>query len=108
MPLDRRRADFSAIRAAIDVLEQEGCMVIFPEGTRSRNGIPGKPKHGVSFLAHQTGAAVIPARVSNTDRFPALVPMRIRFGPPVHYEGGEGREAYRQFAERVMEAIFRL
>src|SRR5262249_7045676 len=108
IPLDRSRTDFSAIRSAVEVLEREGCMVIFPEGTRSRNGMPGKPKHGISFLAHQTGSPVVPARVWNTERFPALVPMRIRFSSPFYYEGGDARQDYQRFAQQIMEEIFRL
>ena len=39
---------------------------------------------------------------------PAFGPMRIRFGEPVRYEGGEDRAAYQAFAESVMDRIFKL
>ena len=106
--LDRSRADVSAVRAAVDVLEGEGCMVVFPEGTRSRTGTPGRPKPGVGFLARLSRAPVVPARVWNTERFPKPVALRIKFGPALRYEGGEERPQYQAFAERVMETIFSL
>lgn len=106
--LDRRRGDVSALKQAIEVLEDEGCLVLFPEGTRSRTGEPLKPKPGVGFLAQKTGAPVVPVRVRNTDRFPSPVRMRLTFGAPLRYGGDASRESCQAFADDVMSAILRL
>lgn len=106
--IDRFRIDRAALKSAIDVLEKEGLVVIAPEGTRSKTGIPGKPKPGISLLAHQAKAPVVPARIWNTERFPRPGVMKIRFGPPMRFEGEGERDSYRAFAERVMESIFKL
>lgn len=108
VPLSRKRGDVGALRSAVDILKKEGCMVLFPEGTRSRTGSPSRPMPGIGFLAHHAGAPVVPARVWNTERFLSREPLRIRFGRSSRYEGPEDREAYQAFAERVMEAVFRL
>lgn len=108
IPLDRRKGDVGALKAAMNVLESEGCLGLFPEGTRSRTGQPLKPKPGIAFLAHRSGASVLPARVRNTERFPSPVRMSIRFGDPMRYEGDGSRESCQLFAEKVMEAIYKL
>lgn len=111
IPLDRGRGDVRALRSALAVLESGGCMVVFPEGTRSRDGRPGKPKAGVSLLARQSGAPVVPVRVRNTESaLSGERPYRVTFGPPLRPppEPDAAREADRAFAEAVMAAIFAL
>ena len=83
-------------------------MVLFPEGTRSRTGRPGRPKAGVAFLARDSAAPVVPARVFNTESVLGRGPFRIRFGPALRFTGGAERESGQRFAELVMEAILKL
>lgn len=109
IPVDRKAADAGAVRKAAEVLQAGGCLVLFPEGTRARPGRPPRPpKAGVAYLARQTGAAVVPARVRGTDALLQRAPMGIRFGAPLKYAGADAREDYRRFAEAVMEAVFQL
>ena len=93
VPLDRSKGDVPALRWALQVVEGGGCLFLFPEGTRSRTGAPGRPKPGIAFLAHKTGVPVVPARVFNTEGFPRFAPLRIRFGAPMRFEGTGGRGA---------------
>ncbi|MBI5203119.1 MAG: 1-acyl-sn-glycerol-3-phosphate acyltransferase [Elusimicrobia bacterium] len=106
--LDRRKGDVSALKQAIEVLEAEGCLALFPEGTRSRTGVPGRAKPGIGFLAHHTGAKVVPGRLWNTEKFPVPAPMRLKLGKPMTYEGDGSRESCQAFADKVMEEIFAL
>ena len=106
--LDRRRGDVWALKQALGVLETEGCLIVFPEGTRSRTGAPLKPKPGVGFLAAKSGASVVPVRVRHTELFPKPVRMTVSFGEPLRYTGDGGRESCQAFAERVMETIYKL
>lgn len=108
IPLNRSRGDVGAIRSALEVLEGEGCLVLFPEGTRAPRGRPLRPKPGVAMLAHRTGAPVVPVRVQDTETLLRRGPLRVRFGSPMRYEGAEGREEYQRFADRVMDEIRRL
>ena len=108
IPLCRGRGDVGAIREALAVLENEGCLVLFPEGTRARHGKPLRPKAGVGLLARETGAPVVPARVRNTEVMLRRGPLRIRFGAPLRFSGGEGRHDCQAFAEKVMEAVWKL
>lgn len=108
IPLDRHGGDVGGLRSALSVLEREGCLMLSPEGTRSRTGMPGRPKPGIGFLAHRSGAPVVPARVRNTEKFPSMTPMRVVFGRELYFDGGEGRASYQAFAQRVMDSIFKL
>lgn len=108
IPIDRR-GDVQALRAALDVLQSGGCLGIFPEGTRSKTGLPGKPKAGVGFLASRSGAPVTPARIFETRRFPLTRSLRVRFGPPMRLDDRDADHAACQaFAESVMERVFSL
>jgi 1-acyl-sn-glycerol-3-phosphate acyltransferase len=108
VPLDRS-GDIGAMRWAVALLKSGGCMQIFPEGTRSKDGRPGSPKAGLGFMAGRTGAQVVPARVINTNRFLSLARLEVRFGPAMRFEGDPGdREACVAFGRAVMDRIFSL
>lgn len=66
--IDRKnlRSSIGALQKAADQIQQGRCMVIFPEGTRSRSGKPGKfNSAGIRMLARQE-AAVLPISISNS------------------------------------------
>lgn len=109
IPLDRTRGDVRAVRGALSVLQKGGCMVLFPEGTRSRTGVPGRPKPGVAMLAREARCPVLPARVFRTESLFGPGPFTVRFAAPMEPPSGEGgRSADRAYAESVMESILRI
>ena len=109
IPVERRRADVAAVRAALEVLSRGRCLLIFPEGSRSKDGRPGTPRPGVGFLAAKSGALVVPARVVNTDRLLSFGRLEVRFGKPLRFSGDPSdRSRCRDFAQLVMEAVFSL
>lgn len=108
IPMDRARGDMSALRQAADQLKAGGCLILFPEGTRSRTGLPGRPKPGVAFLASLADAPVVPARVVGTRGWYGVGKVAIKYGPPMRFEGEGGKERYQAFAQKVMDTIFSL
>lgn len=87
LPLEREGVGLSAFRAAEACLENGGGVLLFPEGTRSRDGKIGRMRPGVVRLAQRTGALVVPAFiVGSYDAlprgawFPRPVKTEVRFG----------------------------
>lgn len=81
-PVRRGVADAESIETARLILEQRGLVVLFPEGTRveDRHAL-GSPHHGAGRLALQTGAPLIPAAISGTQRLwvgPVPKPRRVQ------------------------------
>ncbi|MEZ5246777.1 MAG: lysophospholipid acyltransferase family protein [Acidimicrobiales bacterium] len=70
IPLDRSGGDASkvALDAAAAALERGYLFLIYPEGTRTRDGYLHKGKTGVARLALRTGAPIIPIGLVGTDR----------------------------------------
>ena len=110
IPVDRARTigDFGALKEVVHALEQGQSVVMFPEGTRSKNGKPQKPKSGIGFLVYKTGAPVLPVKVEGTFGWPWVRKIRVKFGTVIHLEKNpelEPKAQYKQFANEVMEAI---
>jgi cytidylate kinase len=110
IPIRRGPQARAALRGAEDVLASGGAVVIFPEGTRSRDGKFLPPRAGVARLAAHGRAPVLPAYISGSNQIRRSmlrkVTVRVSFGSAMMPPAGAGdREADRAFARRVMAAI---
>jgi 1-acyl-sn-glycerol-3-phosphate acyltransferase len=68
-PVRAGGSDIEAYRVARSILEAGQVLTIFPEGTRSPDGVMSEPKPGVAMLATRSAVPVLPVGVSGTDRF---------------------------------------
>jgi 1-acyl-sn-glycerol-3-phosphate acyltransferase len=119
VPIDRRggKQAMAALDTAAELLEAGELFGIYPEGTRSRDGLLHKGHTGVARLAMRTGSPIIPVGLQGTDevmpadaRFPNVFrSVRVRFGKPIEmsrYRGQrENRLLYRQIADELMYEI---
>jgi 1-acyl-sn-glycerol-3-phosphate acyltransferase len=119
IPIDRSGGD--AAQAALDlaarVLDRGELFGIYPEGTRSRDGLLHKGRTGAARLALRTGAPIIPVGIRGTDailppdrRLPRVLRRAsIAFGAPIdpaHYDGRhDERLVLRQITDEVMFEI---
>jgi len=122
IPLNRANstAAAAALAQAAQALESGDLFLIYPEGTRSRDGYLHRGKTGVARLAMRTGAPIIPVGIQGTDAIqppgtyvPRLFkPCRLRFGTPIltrRYENGRiTRAALRNLTDEVMYEISQL
>lgn len=65
LPLDRFRTDPAAVRSAVRVLRDGGVVGVFPEGARG-DGELALFHRGAAYLAHVTGAPVVPVILFGT------------------------------------------
>jgi 1-acyl-sn-glycerol-3-phosphate acyltransferase len=102
----------SGMRAALEALEEEEAICLFPEGEITTTGELGRGRRGVARLARRTGAAVLPVGVrgaihvySKLQRIPRFAPVEIRVGEPMRFDEEESAEGETRFTTRLMETI---
>lgn len=103
-----------ALDSAMDVLRSGGVFGIYPEGTRTRDGLMHRGHTGVARLALRSGAPIVPVGLIGTDaiqpvdsKLPRLGKrVTIRFGEPLDLEHYAGRHddhlALRDIADEIM------
>lgn len=79
-PVKRGQGDRGAIRASLGVLEQNGILVMFPEGTRKNRGDMSHLEGGVSFLALRSKAPILPVIITGDYR--PFRRMTMQYFPP--------------------------
>ena len=107
----RRRRDVRAGKAINDLLMDQKVM-LFPEGTRNRQGILGKGNRGVGKIIYDTRPMVIPTALIglNSWKFPGIGQQGMAiFVAPLDftdlYEREDCKETHVLITERVMTAI---
>jgi len=115
VPVDRDRGDVGAIRAMIKLLKSGNRVLVFPEGTRSKDGNLQPARAGVGLLIAKSLAPVVPVRVFGShSALPRtggirFVPITVVIGKPLFFTkqdlGDDERAAYQVLSDRVMAAI---
>ncbi len=83
IPVVRGKADASAIKASLGVLERGEVLGIFPEGYFTTDGHTVQAKQGASHLAMKTGAPVVPVTFAGAfHSWPRLGPLKRRLPRP--------------------------
>jgi 1-acyl-sn-glycerol-3-phosphate acyltransferase len=115
-PVRRGGADRAAFKTARRVLEGGAPLLVFPEGTRTRTGEPGRAEPGLLMIAHAAKCPVVPVRIRGTGRAFSprrpgfrFVRARITFGKPVdfsaEYAQKGGRELFEAMGQKLMREI---
>jgi 1-acyl-sn-glycerol-3-phosphate acyltransferase len=85
IPIRRGVADLSGLTKAMEVLRAGRALLMFPEGTRARDGELKAAPPGVGMLAVATDARIVPACISGSDRPGKWLTrrgrLRVSFGP---------------------------
>jgi 1-acyl-sn-glycerol-3-phosphate acyltransferase len=80
-PIARGKGDTAAIDKSVGILRGGGVLLMFPEGTRSKDGKPLRPRSGVSVLAARAGADVLCCSVDYSGKLGFRTPVTLRFHP---------------------------
>jgi 1-acyl-sn-glycerol-3-phosphate acyltransferase len=116
VPMDRsnRRASMQSLAAASARIKAGASVVIFPEGTRSRDGKLGEFKSGGFLLALTAQQPLVPTLILGANKVlpPKLILMRpgrieVRIGQPIPLENMDLKQRG-SLAGRVREEIIKL
>ena len=118
IPVDRDGANGMALRAVIQNIHRGNAVVLFPEGTRSKEGILRPAQPGLGFIIAKTLCPVLPLRIFGADkalpslrRGMTLLPEKITIvvGKAMHFLPEDIYPAdintYRRIGQQVMDAI---
>ena len=122
VPVARDTGRGAGLKAIFDRLRAGGAIVLFPEGTRSRDGGLQPARAGIGLVVIKSTAPVVPVRVFGTfeafgryGKFPRPLPVAVKYGQPLGCErlraeaaGAEKervKEIYQEVAEEIMRAI---
>lgn len=86
VPIARGKADTGALKKVTDQVEKGHGLLIFAEGTRSKDGRIGKIKSGAFVVASAAGVDMIPCRIiynTKSGRMRLLCRVRVCFGPAI-------------------------
>jgi len=68
IPVDRFGDTLPSVHRAIDFIREGGSLMIFPEGTRTRDGSLGRFHEGAAYIALASGMTIIPTAIIGSYR----------------------------------------
>ena len=91
-------------------------LLLFPEGTRSRDGNFLEPKLGIGMIALEAGVPIVPAYISNSGNllncFLKRKRLIISFDSPIQVswlgEVPKSKEGYKEIGQEIMRRIGRI
>src|SRR3989441_581987 len=125
VPVDREGGGARGLKAILDRLLAGGAIILFPEGTRTRDGTLQPARSGIGLTVIKSTAPVVPVRVFGTFeafgrylRFPRPHKVAVKYGQPMFFEALRAeakvctkprlKEIYQQVADEIMAAIAEL
>jgi 1-acyl-sn-glycerol-3-phosphate acyltransferase len=125
VPVDRDGGGAAGLKGILDRLLAGGGIIVFPEGTRTRDGRLQPGRTGIGLVVTKSDAPVVPVRVFGTFeafgracKFPRPRRVTVKFGEPMRFEKLRAeakncsrtrlKEIYREIADEIMAAIAKL
>ena len=117
IPIRRGVADMSGLSKAMEVLRGGKALIMFPEGSRMRDGELHPARPGVGMLAVGTDALIVPCYISGSDRPGGWITrrskLRVWFGPARSWQElagpqadlAPGRALYQGIGDGLMKEI---
>ena len=125
VPVDREGGGAKGLKAILDRLLAGGAIILFPEGTRTRDGKLQPARSGIGLTVIKSTAPVVPVRVFGTYeafgrhmRVPHPHRIMVKYGKPMFFEKLREeaktcskprlKEIYQQVADEIMAEIAKL
>lgn len=108
IPVNRRTKDHNALESAINVLEEDKLIGIFPEGTFNRtNDIVMPFKYGAVSMASKTKSTIVPFSITGKYRLFKKNSVTICFGKPYKIKTDDLTAANEELMEKVKALIIK-
>jgi len=125
VPVDREGGGAAGLKAILDRLLAGGGIILFPEGTRTKNGRLQPARSGIGLTVIKSDALVIPVRVFGTFEafgrhrsLPLPYRVSVKYGRPMAFKllrfeakscsKVRLKQIYQNVADEIMEAISKL
>lgn len=109
--VERGSGDRSSLDHAVDIVRRGDLLGIFPEGTRSKNGVPSRPKSGAAYIAGTARCGIVPCAVIFDGDLKVGKRIHVVIGKPIEFEelGWTGeKSALKCVSKRIMAEIIAL
>jgi 1-acyl-sn-glycerol-3-phosphate acyltransferase len=123
--VDRDGGGAQGLKIILDRLLQGNGIILFPEGTRTKDGNLQPARSGIGLTVIKSAAPVVPVRVFGTfeafgrnHKFPRPHRVTVKYGQPLNFEKLRAeaktcdkarlKEIYQQVADEIMTAIAKL
>jgi 1-acyl-sn-glycerol-3-phosphate acyltransferase len=122
VPVDRDAGTGRGLKTILNRLEQGGAIILFPEGTRTRDGNFQPARSGIGLTVIKSDAPVVPVRVFGTfeaygraRKFPRPMRLQVKYGKPLLFEKERAeaktcakdrlKQIYQEIADKIMAEI---
>jgi 1-acyl-sn-glycerol-3-phosphate acyltransferase len=115
IPVNQEGIDRSALKALIRIIREGNGALVFPEGSRTRDGRLQVAQPGVGLVVAKTLAPVVPLRIFGAfnawpigGKIRLFRPITIVVGEPIHFSEVDlspGENLYARLSQRIMDAI---
>jgi len=125
IPVDRDGSSAAGLKRILEALKADRAVVLFPEGTRTRDGELQRARSGVGLIVVKSGAPVVPVRIWGSYeafgrhvKFPKPKQITVKYGQPLDFSAliaeaktaskERSKEIYEQISNEIMAAITKL
>jgi 1-acyl-sn-glycerol-3-phosphate acyltransferase len=125
VPVDRDGGGAAGLKAILERLLAGGAIILFPEGTRTKDGKLQPARSGIGLTVIKSEAVVIPARTfgtfecyNRTIHFHLPKQLAVKYGEPMMFEKLRAeaktcskprlKQIYQEVADEIMAAIAKL
>lgn len=82
-PVSRGKGDTAVIDTAVEKLNNKRSLMIFPEGTRSKDGKVGRGHSGAALIAAKSGCPIVPVGVVYGEKLRFRTKLRVVYGESI-------------------------
>lgn len=119
-PIKRGAVDRKAFAKCLQILKEQKVLLLFPEGTRSKDGNLQEGHAGAGMIIIKAkinfNTPIIPVYIHGSHKalpkgkfFPKLSPIQVKFGPPIEYPkeilNSPNKDSYQKAVNIAMEKI---